>query len=124
VRNVTLSPDAVAVLEAHRKQCIETRLAIGQGGHPQLIFGTLEDTLRSPNNVTRSWTRALSAGGLPRVSFHSLRHTHASMLIAAGVDILMISRRLGHAKAGITLNISATLSQARTRQRPRQSLEF
>ena len=34
----------------------------------------------------------------------SLRHTHASMLINAGVDILTISRRLGHSKAAITLD--------------------
>ena len=42
---------------------------------------------------------------LPDVSFHALRHTHASMLIAAGVDILTISRRLGHSKAAITLDV-------------------
>ena len=35
---------------------------------------------------------------------HSLRHTHASSLIAAGIDVLTISRRLGHASATITLN--------------------
>ena len=42
---------------------------------------------------------------MPAVSFHSLRHTHASTLIRAGVDILVISRRLGHSKASITLDI-------------------
>jgi integrase len=39
------------------------------------------------------------------VSLHSLRHTHASSLIAAGVDVLTISRRLGHASPTITLGI-------------------
>jgi Phage integrase family len=38
-------------------------------------------------------------------TFHSLRHTHASHLIAAGVDILTISRRLGHSSSTVTLNI-------------------
>ena len=50
----------------------------------------------------RTICRRLVQGGrakkLPRVSFHALRHTHASMLIRAGVDILTISRRLGHGK--------------------------
>ena len=41
---------------------------------------------------------------LPRVSFHALRHTHASMLIHEGIDILTISRRLGHGKASVTLD--------------------
>ena len=46
-----------------------------------------------------------AAKKLPAVTFHALRHTHASMLIRAGVDILTISRRLGHSKAAITLDV-------------------
>jgi len=41
---------------------------------------------------------------LPSVSFHAFRHSHASMLIRAGVDVLTISRRLGHAQASVTLD--------------------
>ena len=48
---------------------------------------------------------AVAANGLPRVSFHALRHTHVSTLINARVDILTISRRLGHSKASITLDV-------------------
>ena len=54
--------------------------------------------------MTRVWARALRCRGLPPVGFHSLRHSHASALIRGGVDILTISRRLGHAKASITLD--------------------
>ena len=104
VRSIGLSSDAVAMLEAHRKSGIETRLAIGQGGRPTLIFGSLEDALQSPNNLTRAWHRALKVAGLPKVSFHSLRHYHASALLRAGVDVLTVSRRLGHSNAAITLN--------------------
>jgi integrase len=39
------------------------------------------------------------------VKFHALRHTHASTLIKAGVDVLTISRRLGHSKAAMTLDV-------------------
>jgi len=42
---------------------------------------------------------------LPAVTFHALQHTHVSVLINAGVDILTISRRLGHSKAAITLDV-------------------
>jgi integrase len=42
---------------------------------------------------------------MPSVGLHSLRHTHASMLIASGVDILTISRRLGHVSPTITLGV-------------------
>src|SRR5262245_8658653 len=54
---------------------------------------------------TAHWRRFVTANGLPAVSFHSLRHAHASTLIAKGVDILTISRRLGHSKATITLDV-------------------
>ena len=41
--------------------------------------------------------------GMPEITLHSLRHTHASMLVASGMNILTISRRLGHASPTITL---------------------
>jgi integrase len=43
--------------------------------------------------------------GLPRVSFHSLRHSHVSALIAAGLDVVTISRRIGHANPAVTLAV-------------------
>jgi len=45
--------------------------------------------------------------GMPEITFHGLRHTHASQLIASGVDIVTISKRLGHAKPSVTLAIYA-----------------
>jgi len=48
---------------------------------------------------------------VPDLAFHNLRHTHASPLIDAGVDIVTISKRLGHAKPDITLRIYAHLFQ-------------
>jgi integrase len=38
------------------------------------------------------------------VSFHALRHTHVSALIAAGLDVVAVSRRIGHANPTVTLN--------------------
>jgi integrase len=45
--------------------------------------------------------------GIPEVTFHALRHTHASQLIASGIDIVTISKRLGHTKPSVTLAIYA-----------------
>jgi len=52
-----------------------------------------------------------SLGGERSVTFHGLRHSHASQLIDRGVDIVTISKRLGHAKPDITLRIYAHLFQ-------------
>jgi integrase len=45
---------------------------------------------------------------MPEVTFQALRHTHASQLIDAGVDIVTISKRLGHASPNITLKVYAS----------------
>ena len=44
------------------------------------------------------------AAGLPRIRFHDLRHTHASLLVAAGVPIKVVSERLGHAHPAFTMH--------------------
>ena len=46
---------------------------------------------------------------MPEITFHGLRHTHASQLIDAGVDIVTISKRLGHASPDVTLQVYAHL---------------
>jgi Phage integrase family len=69
-----------------------------------LLFATIEGKPLSPNAVSAAW-----ADFCPEVTFHALRHTHASQLIDAGVDIVTISKRLGHAKPDITLRIYAHL---------------
>ena len=72
---------------------------------PLLVFSDIEGELLSPDNFSRDWRRTLRVRKLPLVSFHALRHTHASMLLGAGVDVLTVSRRLGHSKASVTLDV-------------------
>ena len=70
-----------------------------------LVFCTLEGNPLSPDDLSRDWWRLTVTRKLPRVSFHSLRHSYASVLIASGLDILTISRRLGHGSPSITLDV-------------------
>jgi integrase len=51
--------------------------------------------------------------GMPDITFHALRHTHASQLIDAGINIVEISKRLGHSKPGVTLNVYSHLFQTK-----------
>jgi integrase len=105
-RTITLPPSTVTVLRAHRKSQAEQRLALGLGKAPEdaLVFATWEGSTRSPNALTKEWSLAMKAAGL-KATFHSLRHTHASTLIASGLDVLTISRRLGHGSPAITLGV-------------------
>jgi integrase len=84
----------------------EQALASGRGRLTAdgLVFADWDGGPRSPHTVTQQWRKAMQAAGL-RVSLQSLRHTHASTLIASGLDVLTISRRLGHASPVITLQV-------------------
>ena len=106
-RNITLPADTVGMLRAHKVTLLELRLVLGLGNiTPETwVFSTAGGKLLSPDNLSRDWRRVCNAKKLPRVSFHALRHTHASVLIRKGVDILTISRRLGHYKPSVTLDI-------------------
>jgi integrase len=105
-RNISLPAEAVSMLRAYKLKQLELRFALGMGNISEqtLIFSTVDGNLLSPDNLSRDWRRVSAARKLPRVCFHALRHTHASVLIRAGVDILTISRRLGHSKASVTLD--------------------
>jgi integrase len=110
-RTISLPPSAVTVLRDHRRKLLELRLALGLGkpDDDTLLFGNPDGSLLAPNRLTRRWQDACVALDLPRVSFHAIRHTHASALIAAGLDVVAVSRRLGHANPTVTLNVYAHL---------------
>ena len=62
----------------------------------------------SPNAQSVAWADFAEAAGIPDVTFHALRHP-TSQLIDSGVDIVTVSKRLGHSKPDITLRIYAHL---------------
>jgi integrase len=108
-RDVTMPDVLVAALHEHRKAQLELRLQLGLGKLPDdaLLFATIEGKPFSTADVSVSWSRFADKIGMPEITFHGLRHTHASQLIDASVDIATISKRLGHATPGITLTVYA-----------------
>jgi integrase len=110
-RTISLPSNAVAVLRDHRRKMLEARMALGLGkpGADTLLFGDVDGSPRRPDQLSWLWRSACKSLGLPRVSFHALRHTHASALIAAGLDVVVISRRLGHGSPNVTLGVYAHL---------------
>jgi integrase len=106
-RSISLSPAVVAELRVHWKAQQEQRLALGLGRTPPdgLVFSTWEGKPRQPDKLSTDFSTTMNKIGLPRITLHSLRHTHASQLITGGMDILTVSRRLGHGSPAITLNV-------------------
>jgi len=84
-------------------------MGLGKPAPDGLVFADEEGQPLLPNNMTRRWQDVCVSRGLPQVMFHALRHTHASALIAAGIDVVKISRRLGHADPTVTLRTYAHL---------------
>jgi integrase len=109
-RDVRLPAIVSDILEAQRKRLHERRLALGQGrlSDTDLVFPALDGSPQSPDSFGSAWGKLAKKLGL-EVSFHGLRHTHASQLIDAGVDVVTIAKRLGHASPAITLNVYAHL---------------
>lgn len=70
-----------------------------------LVFTSLEGTLVNPQNWQRFWRKLLHQAGVVHKNFHALRHTHATKLLAAGMPLMDVSRRLGHAKPSHTLDL-------------------
>ena len=111
-RSISLPPStAVAMLNKHRREQLEIRTALGMGkpDADALVFCNHHGEPISPNLLTVVWAQALARSGLPKVTVHALRHSHASALISEGIDVVSVARRLGHSSPVITLSTYAHL---------------
>lgn len=80
-------------------------LAEGHGG-VSFVFVNYEGNPVDRNNLSRrSFRSLLKRAGLPRIRFHDLRHTAATLMLQQGVHPKIVQERLGHATIGITLDI-------------------
>jgi integrase len=104
-RSVALDPATVAGLKAWRKNQAAERLAWGPAWTDSGLVYTREDGRPlHPREVTRAFSRHVLAAGVPIIRLHDLRHTHATLALAAGVHPKVVQERLGHANIAITLD--------------------
>lgn len=95
----TASSRRLVVLDDVTLSLIE-KLLEGEGSY---IFGGLEPI--GGTTVNRAWNKAFETASVKRIRIHDLRHSHASMLINNDVNIVAVSRRLGHSSIEITLKV-------------------
>ncbi|WP_418727922.1 tyrosine-type recombinase/integrase, partial [Dysosmobacter sp.] len=93
-RTLPLSVDAIDVLMQQRRKT----------GNSEWVFPSPTGGPMSPDSVLHMLHRVLKRAGLPKVRFHDLRHTFATMALQNGVDIKTVSGMLGHFSAGFTLD--------------------
>ncbi|MDO5152097.1 MAG: site-specific integrase [Eubacteriales bacterium] len=100
-RAVTISPQAVEVLKAQKEKTDDEYVFPSPNGGPI-----------SPDSVNNMLHRVLDRAGIPRVRFHDMRHTFATLTLQNGVDIKTVSGMLGHFSAGFTLDTYAHVTTA------------
>lgn len=105
-RELSLDPYLIAALRRHRSAQHAERLAAGPVWQDTgYVFTDPEGLPLHPNTVSARWARAVKAAGLPGIRLHDARHTYATLALSAGVPLLVVSRRLGHATLAITSDL-------------------
>ena len=70
-----------------------------------LIFPSEFGAIYNRDKLRKHFKCLLKEAGLPAIRFHDLRHTGASLLLNNGIPVIVVSRRLGHARPSITLDV-------------------
>ena len=100
-RAVTISQQAIEVLKQQKEKTNDEYVFPSPNGGPI-----------SPDSVNNMLKRVLARAGIPKVRFHDLRHTFATIALQNGVDIKTVSGMLGHFSAGFTLDTYAHVTTA------------
>ena len=105
-RTLPLSADAISVLKMQKCKV----------GNSEWVFPSPTGGPMSPDGVLHMLHRVLKRAGLPKVRFHDLRHTFATLALQNGVDIKTVSGMLGHFSAGFTLDTYAHVTTSAKRE--------
>ena len=108
-RTLPLAEDTIVVLKQQRKKV----------GSSPWVFPSPTGGPISPDSVLHMLHRVLKRAGLPKVRFHDLRHTFATLALQNGVDVKTVSGMLGHFSAGFTLDTYAHVTTAAQKEAAR-----
>ena len=106
-RNISIGADAVELLKQKKEQ---------DNGKSVYVFPSPTGGPLAPDSVLHMLHRVLERAGLPKMRFHDLRHTFATLALQNGVDIKTVSGMLGHFLAGFTLDTYAHMTTAAQRE--------
>ena len=115
-RTIAMPSVAVRALREHRTRQLQERLWAGSRWQKSdYVFTSTIGTPLYSRPTTQRFQRILTAAGLPRVTFHSLRHACASFLLAQGVSPRVVMETLGHSQFSTTMDIYAHVMPAMQR---------
>ena len=105
-RTIQLPKVAIAALKEHRIRQLEERLLAGsQWRDSGMVFTSTIGTPLEPRNVNRRFDQLIKKAEVPRIRFHDLRHTCASLLLVQGVPMRVVMEIRGHSRIAVTMDI-------------------
>ncbi len=117
IRIVTVSKTVMNLLKQYHKQQLKNKLKFGTAyKNEPYVFLHDDGTAIAPHRPYVWFTNFLQRYNLPKITFHQLRHTNASLLISSGEDIVTVSGRLGHSDKNITLNTYSHIIKSKEAQ--------
>lgn len=125
-RSVDIDDDLVTALKSWR--VMRSTIGLDFVRSEAFVFGTLKNELRTPNDVTARWTRALTKyllvdSEVPWVTLKGLRHSHATMLLEAGVPAKVVQERLGHSTISTTMDTYSHVTPTMQKEAVRKLLD-
>ena len=105
IRSVAISSETIAVLKKHRHLIKQEKVFLGTDYKDNdLVICTSLGTPVIPRHINKVWDHLLKQVKVNRITFHNLRHTHASLLLKQGIHPKIVSERLGHSSLQMTLD--------------------
>jgi integrase len=101
-RRINLDPTTIGVLDAWRAWQTSEQRAVGIEPSGRMFTDGAGETIH-PHAISQAFERIVRRAGVTPIRLHDLRHTHGTLLIAAGVPVKVVSERLGHATPPFTI---------------------
>jgi integrase len=111
-RTIRLTRQSADALRAHQTRQKEARLYLGeqwQNLERDLVFTSTLGTPLSQHNMRRQFRGLAAKAEVRQIRIHDMRHTAASLMIATGVNMKVVSETLGHSSIRVTLDLYAHL---------------
>jgi integrase len=102
-RCIDLDSTTVQVLREWRERRAAEDPNFDPNDRDAQVFAQPDGTVMHPQLIADAFKRKIRSSGLPRIRLHDLRHTHATLLLKAGVPIKVVSERLGHSTPAFTM---------------------
>ncbi|WP_117168837.1 tyrosine-type recombinase/integrase [Paraliobacillus sediminis] len=104
-RTIHLDDNTISELKKHRNNQLKEKVKCGKDYREyDLVTATVTGNYVLPSNLNRSYWRAIERSKVKHITFHALRHTHATLMLTQGTHPKIVQERLGHSSIQMTLD--------------------